>query len=40
MIIRPRPTFLQLFFIMRGSVVPRIAPLLVGFALLGVALSM
>jgi putative membrane protein len=33
MIIRPRPTFLQLFFIMRGSVIPRIAPLLGGFAL-------
>jgi len=32
MIIRPRPTFLQLFFIMRGSIVPRIAPLLLGFA--------
>jgi putative membrane protein len=33
MIIRPRPTFLQLFFIMRGSVIPRIAPQLLGFAL-------
>jgi ion channel-forming bestrophin family protein len=32
-IIRPRPTFLQLFFIMRGSVIPRIAPVLGGFAL-------
>ncbi|MEJ0100824.1 MAG: bestrophin family ion channel [Pseudomonadota bacterium] len=32
MIIRPRPNFLQLFFILRGSVVPRIAPLLAGFA--------
>jgi ion channel-forming bestrophin family protein len=32
MIIRPRPTFLQLFFIMRGSVVPRIAPQILGFA--------
>jgi ion channel-forming bestrophin family protein len=31
MIIRPRPTFLQLFFIMRGSVVPRIAPQILGF---------
>ena len=36
MIIRPRPTFLQLFFVMRGSVVPRIAPLLAGFALYAV----
>jgi ion channel-forming bestrophin family protein len=33
LIIRPRPTFLQLFFVMRGSVVPRIAPVLAGFAL-------
>src|SRR5690606_20217540 len=33
MIIRPRPTFLQLFFVMRGSVVPRITPLLAGFTL-------
>lgn len=33
MIIRPRPNFLQLFFVMRGSVVPRIAPLLIGFAI-------
>jgi ion channel-forming bestrophin family protein len=32
MIIRPRPSFLQLFFITRGSIVPRIAPLLLGFA--------
>jgi putative membrane protein len=37
MIIRPRPTFLQLFFIMRGSVVPRIAPQLGGFALYAAA---
>jgi putative membrane protein len=37
MIIRPRPTFLQLFFIMRGSVVPRIAPQLAGFALYAAA---
>jgi ion channel-forming bestrophin family protein len=33
MIVRPRPTFLQLFFIMRGSVVPRILPQILGFAL-------
>jgi ion channel-forming bestrophin family protein len=32
MIIRPRPTFLQLFFILRGSIIPRIAPQLLGFA--------
>jgi len=33
MIIRPRPTFLQLFFVLRGSVVPRILPQIIGFAL-------
>ncbi|MEP6836690.1 MAG: bestrophin family ion channel, partial [Bradyrhizobium sp.] len=33
MIVRPRPTFLQLFFVMRGSVVPRILPQILGFAL-------
>nr|WP_250889234.1 bestrophin family ion channel [Mesorhizobium sp. dw_380] len=33
MIVRPRPTFLQLFFIMRGSVVPRILPQIFGFAI-------
>ncbi len=32
MIIRPRPTFFQLFFILRGSVIPRIASQLLGFA--------
>ena len=32
MIVRPRPNFLQLFFIMRGSVVPRILPQIFGFA--------
>jgi putative membrane protein len=37
MIVRPRPTFLQLFFIMRGSIVPRIAPLMGGFAIYAVA---
>ncbi|MET0280143.1 MAG: bestrophin family ion channel [Steroidobacteraceae bacterium] len=37
MIIRPRPTFFQLFFIMRGSVIPRIAPQLLGFALYAAA---
>jgi putative membrane protein len=32
MIIRPRPSVLQLFFVMRGSIVPRIAPQIIGFA--------
>lgn len=32
MIIRPRPNILTLFFVMRGSVVPRILPQIVGFA--------
>ena len=32
MIVRPRPGFLTLFFIMRGSVVPRILPQIFGFA--------
>ena len=32
MIVRPRPGFLKLFFIMRGSIVPRILPQIVGFA--------
>ncbi len=33
MIVRPKPSILQLFFIMRGSILPRIAPQLIGFAL-------
>jgi putative membrane protein len=33
MIVRPRPTLPQLFFITRGSIVPRIAPHIIGFAL-------
>jgi ion channel-forming bestrophin family protein len=33
MIIRPRPTFFQLFFIMRGSIIPRIAPQIIGFTI-------
>ncbi|MBS0374558.1 MAG: hypothetical protein JSR73_08235 [Proteobacteria bacterium] len=37
MIIRPRPNLIQLFFVMRGSIVPRIAPQIVGFALYGAA---
>lgn len=32
MIVRPRPNVLQLFFILRGSIVPRIAPHIIGFA--------
>ncbi len=38
MIVRPRPTFLQLFFIMRGSVVPRILPQIIGFAIYSAAI--
>lgn len=37
MIIRPRPNFLQLFFVMRGSIVPRILPQIIGFALYAAA---
>ncbi len=37
MIIRPRPTFLQLFVILRGSIVPRIAPVIAGLTLYSVA---
>ena len=33
MIVRPRPTLSQLFFITRGSIVPRVAPQIIGFAL-------
>ena len=32
MIVRPRPRFPMLFFVMRGSVVPRILPQILGFA--------
>lgn len=32
MIVRPKPGFLKLFFVMRGSVVPRILPQIVGLA--------
>ena len=32
MIVRPKPGLLQLFFIMRGSIVPRILPQILGFA--------
>ena len=32
MIVRPRPNLFQLFFVMRGSVVPRILPQIIGFA--------
>jgi putative membrane protein len=37
MIVRPRPSFWKLFFVMRGSVVPRILPQIFGFALYGAA---
>lgn len=37
MIVRPRPTPLQLLFILRGSIVPRIAPQIIGFAIYGAA---
>lgn len=33
MIVRPRPNILKLFFVMRGSIVPRILPHIGGFAL-------
>jgi putative membrane protein len=33
MIVRPRPNIFQLFFVMRGSIVPRILSHIVGFAL-------
>jgi ion channel-forming bestrophin family protein len=33
MLIRPRPSPLHLFFILRGSIVPRIAPQIIGYAL-------
>ena len=37
MIVRPRTGLLKLFFVMRGSVVPRILPQILGFALYGAA---
>jgi len=37
MIVRPRTNLLKLFFVMRGSVVPRILPQILGFALYGAA---
>lgn len=37
MIIRPRPNFLKLFFVMRGSIVPRILPQIIGFAIYAAA---
>lgn len=33
MIVRPRPGLLTLFFVMRGSIVPRILPQIIGFAI-------
>lgn len=38
MIIRPRPNLLKLFFVMRGSVVPRILPQIIGFAIYAAAI--
>jgi ion channel-forming bestrophin family protein len=38
MIVRPRPTLLQLLFITRGSIVPRIAPQIAGFTLYAAAI--
>ncbi|MCA0275134.1 MAG: hypothetical protein LCH86_03925 [Proteobacteria bacterium] len=35
MIVRPRTNLLKLFFVMRGSVVPRILPQIIGFAAYG-----
>ncbi len=37
MIVRPRTGFLKLFFVMRGSVVPRILPQILGFMVYGAA---
>lgn len=37
MIVRPRPGFLSLFFVMRGSIVPRILPQIIGFAIYAIA---
>lgn len=33
MIVRPRPSLLQLFYILRGSIIPRILPQIIGVAL-------
>lgn len=33
MIVRPRPGLLKLFFVMRGSIVPRITPQIIGFGI-------
>src|SRR6202163_713074 len=38
MIVRPRPPLSQLFFITRGSIVPRIAPQIMGFTLYAAAI--
>ena len=40
MIVRPRPTFLQLFFITRGSIVPRILPQILGLAVYAAAVTL
>ncbi len=38
MIVRPRPGFLKLFFVIHGSVVPRILPQIIGFAVYAAAI--
>jgi ion channel-forming bestrophin family protein len=38
MIVRPRPPLSQLFFITRGSIVPRVAPQIIGFTLYAAAI--
>ncbi len=38
MIVRPRPNLFQLFFVMRGSIVPRILPHILGFAVYAAAI--
>lgn len=37
MIVRPRPGFWRLLFVVRGSFVPRLAPQIIGFSLYAVA---
>jgi len=38
LIVRPRPGFLKLFFVIHGSVVPRILPQIIGFAVYAAAI--
>ena len=39
MIVRPRTGFLKLFFVMQGSIVPRIVPQIIGFAVYAAVLT-